>query len=164
MSQKVSIQHRRYAGSQEGRSFRISTGIWMRHCPCGAMPSNEDSFPNLAYDDRHVMLVQSRAIELRAVADMIRALGFRVTPVEEGGKALSFFDRQPCEVVISDLDMQQINGYDLAWHIRRHSPRTRILLMTACCQAEVVDFMDQRVVDGWLFKPFGIEVLKDMLE
>jgi DNA-binding NarL/FixJ family response regulator len=113
---------------------------------------------------RHVMLVQKQAIELQAMAEMLSALGYGVTPVEESGKALLYFRREPCEVVISELDMPQFNGFELAQRIRRHSPQTRILLMTACCQAEIVDYMDHRVVDGWLFKPFGIDVLKNKLQ
>lgn len=115
-------------------------------------------------NNRHVMLVQRRAIELQTVARMISALGYRVTPVGESGKALLYFGRQPFEVVVSELDMPQFNGFQLARCIRQHSPQTRILLITACCQAEVVDFMDSRVVDGWLFKPFGMDVLKDRLK
>ena len=95
---------------------------------------------------------------------MISVLGYRVTPIQESGEALSCVNREPCDVVIIELNLRQINGYQLARRIRRHSPRTRILLMTACCQAEVAEFMDERVVDGWLFKPFGIEALNDMLE
>ena len=119
---------------------------------------------NRRFNDRHVMLVQSGAIELRAVTEMISVLGYRVTPIEECEEALSCVSREPCDVIIIELNLRQINGYQLARHIRRHSPRTRILLMTACCQAEVVEYMDDRVVDGWLFIPFGIEALNDMLE
>lgn len=113
---------------------------------------------------RHVMLVQKQAIELQAMSEMLSALGYRVTPVEESEKALLYFGREPCEVVISELDMPQFNGFELAQRIRRRSPQTRILLMTACCQAEIVDYTDGRVVDGWLFKPFGIDVLKSKLQ
>jgi len=112
---------------------------------------------------RHVMLVQRRAIELQAIAGMLSTLGCRVTPVAESGKALLYFGREPCELVISELDMPQFNGFRLAQRIRKHSPRTRIFLMTACCQAEVVDLMASQVVDGWLFKPFRLSVLSDML-
>jgi DNA-binding NtrC family response regulator len=162
MTQNVLIRHRRYADSIVERDLRCRTGTWMHPAP-HIQPSSKGSLQKPRPKDRHVMLVQSGAIELRAVTEMIRALGFRVTPVEESGKALSCFGREPCEVVISELDMQQVNGYQLAWHIRQHSPRTRILLMTACCQAEVAEYMNDRVVDGWLFKPFGFQVLKEML-
>jgi len=113
---------------------------------------------------RHAMLVQRRTIELQAMAGILSVLGYRVTAVEESGKALWYFGREPCELVISELDMPQLNGFQFARRIRKHSPQTRILLMTACCQAEVADYMDSQVVDGWLFKPFRLNVLSDMLK
>lgn len=112
---------------------------------------------------RHVLLVQKQAIELKAMAKMLSTLGYRVTPAAQSGKALLYFGREHCELVISELDMPQLNGFQLARRIREHSPQIRILLTTACCQAEVVDLMASQVVDGWLFKPFRLSVLSDML-
>lgn len=119
---------------------------------------------NRRSNDRHVMLVQWRAIELRALTKMLIVLGYRVTTAEDCGKALFYFGREPCEVVISELDMPGLNGFQLARCVRKYSPRTHILLMTARCQAEVTDYMDRRVVDGWLFKPFRMNMFKDMLQ
>ena len=119
---------------------------------------------SLRSNDRHVMLVQWRAIELRALTKMLIVLSYRVTPAEDCGKALLYFGREPCEVVISELDIPGFNGFQLARCVRKYSPRTHILLMTARCQAEVTDDMDRRVVDGWLFKPLRMDVFNDMLQ
>jgi CheY-like chemotaxis protein len=113
---------------------------------------------------QHVMLVQPRGIELRAMAEMLDALGYRVTRVSQSGKALLYFGRELSDIVISELDLPQLNGYQLAHHIKNFQPHTRILLTTARCQAEVVDYMQTHVVDGWLFKPFRLNVLGDMLK
>jgi two-component system capsular synthesis sensor histidine kinase RcsC len=119
---------------------------------------------NRRSNGRHVMLVQWRDIELRALTKMLIVLGYRVTSAEDCSKALLYLRREPCEVVISELDMPGLNGFQLARCVRNYSPRTHILLMTARCQAEVTDYMDRRVVDGWLFKPFRMDVFNDMLQ
>jgi CheY-like chemotaxis protein len=112
---------------------------------------------------RHVLVVQQRPVELQAVSGMLAALGFCVSTVSESGKALLKLNQKPFALILSDLDMAQLNGFQLAWYFRRHSPQTRILLMTARCQAEVVDFLKSDIVDGWLFKPFRLEELSNML-
>jgi DNA-binding response OmpR family regulator len=114
-------------------------------------------------DEYRVLLVQRRPIELQNMAEMLRMLGYRVTGVSECGKALLYFGREPCRLLICDLDMPHINGFQLAGHIRNYSPQTGIVLMTACCQAEVVGYMEAGVVDGWLFKPFRMGELQSML-
>ncbi len=162
MNQNALIQHRRPADSRLGPD--LQTDIAKRLCPHYRQRPGGGTLQSQRSNDRHVMLVQSDAMESRIVAEMITVLGYRVTPIKESGEALLYFSREPCDVVVSELDMQEINGYQLARRIRRRSPRTRILLMTACCQAEVADYMEDRLVNGWLFKPFGIEVLKNRLE
>lgn len=162
MNQNASIQPQRLADSRQRPD--LQTTIAKRLCPHRRERPGGGTIQNRMFNNGHVMLVQSDAMELRVVGEMISVLGYRVSPIKESGEALFYFGRKPCDVVICELDMQQINGYQLAQRIRRRSPCTRILLMTACCQAEVVDYMEGRLVDGWLFKPFGIEVLKNRLE
>jgi CheY-like chemotaxis protein len=113
---------------------------------------------------RRVMVVQRRAIELQVMAEMLGALGCRVTRVAESGKALLYIGRESFDMVISELDIPKFNGFQLARCIRKCAPQIPILLMTARCQAEVVDYMDSQVVDGWLFKPFRLSVLSDVLK
>lgn len=135
-------------------------------CPCSqnGMHTGKGKRRKPESKNRHVMLVQRPSIELQAMAEMLSVLGYCVIPVEDSAAALLYFDREPCEMVISELGMPQVNGFQLAQWIRRHSPQTRILIMTACCQAEVVDYMESQVVDGWLFKPFGLAALNHMLQ
>jgi DNA-binding response OmpR family regulator len=157
----ASIRRRRSTGIHIG--CRLQTDLLTSRSPFGGAPAPVMNRHRRS-DGRHVLLVQSRSVELQTMAEMLRILGYHVTSAENCGKALLYFGREPCEVVISELDMSGFNGFQLARCIRRHSPGTRILLMTACCQAEVVDYMDCGVVDGWLFKPFRMELLEDMLK
>jgi CheY-like chemotaxis protein len=129
-----------------------------------AKQPGESAIRNRRSNDRHAMLVQRGGVDRWVMSEMLSILGYRVMQVDDVCKALLYFGRDACEVVISELDMPQFKGFQLARCIRKHSPQTRILLMTPCCQAEVVKYMESRLVDGWLFKPFRMDVLKDMLE
>ena len=59
---------------------------------------------------RHVLLVQRRIVERRVMSEMLNALGYRVTQVDDGGKALVNFGREPCDVVISFKPTQRFLG------------------------------------------------------
>ena len=158
-----SLSRDRRPAEYHGR-HTTQTDVLMNVCPDDYMPTGGGKGMARPSNNGHVMLVQRRAVELQVMAEILSLLGYRITAVEESGKALLYFGRAPCELVISELDMPQLNGFQLARRIRKRSPQTRILMMTACCQAEVVNYMDGRVVDGWLFKPFRLEVLKNMLD
>ena len=163
MPQIQSLSHHRRLSDNYGEHHQQTDALTSRYLH-DSKDSNESTNQNHhRSNDRHAMLVQRIAVEQKVMSAMLSVLGYRVTQAEDSGKALLYFGREPCEVVISELDMPQLNGIQLARCIRKHSPQTRILMMTPCCQAEVVDHLESRLVDGWLFKPFRMDVLKDML-
>lgn len=159
---QVQNHHRRSADIHDQRETLIST-LRQLALQEDASTAVRRTWP-FTVNEHSVMLIQPHAIESQVVAGMLSVLGYRVARAADVGNALFWFGKQPCELIISELDMPFLNGFQLARYFRRHSPQTRILLMTACCQAEVIDYMDGRVVDGWLFKPFDLGALNDMLE
>lgn len=115
----------------------------------------------------HVLLVQNRLIELRVMARMLCVFGYRVTFIKQSVKALAFFEQEyfnGFDLVVSDLDMPGLSGFQLAVHLKMHNPHIPIILSTARCQAEVVEHMHSSVVDRWLFKPFRIDDFGDSLQ
>jgi two-component system capsular synthesis sensor histidine kinase RcsC len=132
-----------YFGNADGRSNILS-----------------DSCPDVG---RHVMLVQHNGIELCVLKEMLSALGCCVTTASEVGKAILYFVRDRHDLIISELDLPGLSGFQLAQRMKIHAPDTRIVLLTARCQAEVAAYMNTRVVDGWLFKPFRLQTLGEML-
>ncbi|MEJ2157421.1 MAG: response regulator [Desulfobacteraceae bacterium] len=145
-------------------NHNLHSGASKSPCSQNGMQPVKGKRRNPKPKNRHVMLVQRQSIELQAMAEMLSVLGYRVIPIEDSAAALLYFGREPCEMVISELGMPQVNGFELAQWIRRRSPQTHILIMTACCQAEVAPYMESQVVDGWLFKPFGLVTLNHMLQ
>lgn len=111
----------------------------------------------------HVLIVHYRSNTLAAMAAMFRKLGYRVATAFDSTKALLYFYRIPCDLLITDLDMPVLNGYHLARLIKKHRPQAKAVAMTCHCQAEVADLTGDGIIDGWLFKPFKIKALIDTL-
>ena len=83
MTRNALAQHRRTADSADGA--QLQSEVWMRLSTRIDMPPGKGTVQNRRFNDRHVIIALSGAIELRAVTEMISVLGYRVTPVEEGG-------------------------------------------------------------------------------
>lgn len=124
-------------------------------------PGKSDS---AADTGRQVLLVQHRPVELHTMAQMLGLLGYRVTQAAKSADALLLFTRKRHDLVVSELDLPGLNGFRLARRIKMCAPVTRVLLMTARCQAEVAVYMDNPVVDGWIFKPFRLSTLSGVLK
>lgn len=109
----------------------------------------------LVVDDDQIMLEQT--------AGMLRKIGYQVSVAGEGAQALFDFHRSPCDLVLTDFEMPAINGYQLGRRLKTQQPTTRVLIMTGLCHAAVAKLMTDNQIDGWLFKPFHLEELKNRL-
>jgi CheY-like chemotaxis protein len=110
-----------------------------------------------------VMVVHHNRQMLNLMAEMFVRLGYQVTKANDSGKALLYFDRHPCDLVFTDLEMPVLDGYHLACRIKKHNPSAKAVVMTAYCQAELAEHMMTGMVDGWLFKPFKLEAFRGLL-
>jgi DNA-binding response OmpR family regulator len=91
------------------------------------------------------------------LADLLRGEGYRVTVAADGRQALEAFRRAPPDIVLLDIMMPHVNGYDVCREIRRTDARAAILFLSA--KSEEID----RVIglelgaDDFINKPFGVK-------
>jgi CheY-like chemotaxis protein len=82
-----------------------------------------------------ILLVEDEAITRNAFADALRREGQQVVEAD-GMQALSFLDEWHFDLVITDLVMPRLNGFELVAQIRSKWPRMPILLISAYISQE----------------------------
>ena len=83
-----------------------------------------------------------------------------VTEAQNGQQAVELFRRYVFDLVIMDFFMPQMQGKELASHLKSSSAAVPILMVTAFAE-KLVDMDIQ--VDGILAKPFGIADLRQAI-
>jgi len=66
-----------------------------------------------------------------SVGEILRARGSQVTMVSSGREAEQLLEREPFDLVLSDVVMPDVDGYDLYMHVRERYPQVPVVLMTA---------------------------------
>jgi two-component system alkaline phosphatase synthesis response regulator PhoP len=108
-------------------------------------------------DELNVLIAEDDANIAAGLADLLRGEGYRVTVAADGRAALEAFRRAPPDIVLLDIMMPHVNGYDVCREIRRTDPRAAILFLSA--KSEEID----RVIglelgaDDFINKPFGVK-------
>lgn len=74
-------------------------------------------------------------------------------------EAMQAIETGPVELVITDLRLPTIDGLELAHQIKRRTPDTHFILMTAFGTGEIMVLSHQRGCIAYLEKPFSIEQL-----
>ena len=104
-------------------------------------------------DDRTVRKLLER-IAMRA--------GFSVDSARDGQQAMEKLQAKQFDIVIVDLMMPRVSGYDLVQKISALEPRPSVIVATAMLNGEVGK-LDDSMVRRVIKKPFDIEAVANML-
>jgi DNA-binding response OmpR family regulator len=110
---------------------------------------------------RRVLLVEDTESVRRAVALGLRASGFDVTAVPGGAEALAVFDSVHPAVVVTDLNMPGMDGFELVRTLRVRHVDVPVLVMSARDSAQDQASALAAGSDGYLVKPIGLVELRD---
>lgn len=108
--------------------------------------------------ERILVAEDDRAI-LTGVADLLESEGYEVIPAGNGAEALELYRQRPPDLVLLDVMMPEMSGYDVCRAIRGENPVVPVVMLTA--KGQEVD----RVVglelgaDDYIVKPFGMAEL-----
>lgn len=110
-----------------------------------------------------ILLVDDRPANLLALESALSGAGYELVKAGSGADALRFLLRGECALILLDVNMPEMDGYETA-RLLRQSPRTRnipIVFITAygADERRVLSGYEAGAVD-YLFKPVSPELLR----
>lgn len=110
-----------------------------------------ETLPILVVEDDHDLL--------EAICTTMKIAGYSTYAATDGNAALSLLQDNPVGMIVSDVQMQPMNGFDLLQRIREFYPHIPVLLMTAHGEVKkAVQAMRNGACD-YLLKPFDPDSL-----
>ena len=104
-----------------------------------------------------ILVVDDDPIMLDLAATRLKAAGYEVNVASNGREGLTALAKADIDLVISDLDMPEMNGYDLTREIRKQ-PRTRmvpVIVITGSEHANAVEAAFAAGATNFLAKPIN---------
>jgi two-component system response regulator FlrC len=109
-----------------------------------------------------VLVVEDDAALREALVDTLRAAGLAAIPAGDAAAALPLLETEDIGLVISDVQMPGLNGYQLLTSIKRLRPDLPVVLMTAYgTVAQAVAAMREGATD-YIVKPFDAQALIEL--
>src|SRR5690625_2284197 len=109
---------------------------------------------------RHTLLIVDDEYEFREFLKMqLKEEGFRVLTAEHGEHAIEVLEKNHCDLMIIDIMMPKMDGYELTKTVRRYKEDLPILLLTAKGQLEAKEKGFLAGTDDYLVKPFEVREL-----
>jgi len=93
------------------------------------------------------------------LCDGLHLAGFTTVTAIEGVDALKILRDEPVDLIIADINMPRINGYEMLERLREQGDDTPALLLTARHDRADVTRGLRLGADDYVTKPFGLEEL-----
>ena len=100
-----------------------------------------------------ILVADDDDLILSLVCRMLRALGCEVTGARNGREALGCFEREGFDLVLTDLQMPYMDGWELALRVKSRAPQMPVIAMTGMGREEVMSRQGKSALDQVLFKP-----------
>lgn len=113
----------------------------------------------------NIMVVDDNAINLNLMEFLLGSYGARVLTAGDGEEAVSMASSNPLDLIIMDIHMPRMNGFEAAEQIHqqadnRHTP---IVALTADAMQKNKDEITQHSFNAYLIKPIDEDRLKTTL-
>lgn len=100
-------------------------------------------------DDVHVMKVTTLRLEYE---------GYEVVQAKDGERALEHFASLPIHLILLDIKLPGIDGYEVCRRLKAHSATSAIpILLFTASEAQAIRLTDRCIeagADDWIKKPF----------
>src|SRR6188508_3642417 len=106
-----------------------------------------------------VLVVEDTIANLRLLSELLGAQGYEVRAVTNGRQAIQAVEREPPDLILLDINMPELNGYEVCRQLRalERSKDIPVIFLTALTDAiDKVRAFDAGGVD-YVTKPFQIE-------
>ena len=114
-------------------------------------------------DQKHILVVEDEEKIIRLLTDQLELAGYHVHTEMKGQAALDYAAEQPPGLVVLDLRLPDISGYEVCRQLRGMYPSSMvpILIVTALDQPAAQLQGYTHGADAYLTKPFELRDLLD---
>ena len=107
-----------------------------------------------------IVIIDDEPAMVEVIVTLCREKGHQVFPFNSASKAVEQLDSIAPQVLIADIKMETMTGFDVLRHVREHHRQTAVILITAYGTVETaVEAMKMGAYD-YVTKPFKIDELQ----
>jgi CheY-like chemotaxis protein len=111
-----------------------------------------------------ILAVDDQAIIRDLLVNMFGSAGHEVTTADRGEEGIAKFKIQRFDLVVTDLSMPDLSGWEVAREVKKMRPEVPVILITGWGQNFDEEKLKEAGVDRVVTKPFRIEQLMKTVE
>jgi PAS domain S-box-containing protein len=141
--------------STPGQGTTVTLSFQATHLRAAAPPPRPTPLPSV----KRILLIDDDPMVRESLADLLRAVGHIVLEADGGAAGLAILDAHPIDIVLTDLGMGEMTGWEVARRVKARSPHLPVVLLTGWGQQAAMEPDAQELVRTVLSKPVTLEDL-----
>ncbi|WP_024530080.1 ATP-binding protein [Serratia fonticola] len=126
-------------------------------------PASEQYEPAVPQFHARVLVAEDHPLNQLTLQGQLELLGCEVTLTGDGEEALAQWDIAPYDLVLTDVNMPYLNGYELARKLRQEGVTQPIIGVTANAMLDEEQRCVESGMNAWLVKPIELSTLAEVL-
>lgn len=122
-----------------------------------------DISANSLYGSAPVLVVDDDIRVRKSIRHTLRSWGCQVSEAGDGSEALKILRAGSSYIVLTDLDMPVMDGFDLMTRIQEERLSASVIVVSGMAHEEIIDETLRRGAVGYVQKPFRLPELKSQL-
>ncbi len=110
-----------------------------------------------------IMAVDDEEQIVELIGLMLENIGHKVQVVSDPKEALSVFKKEHFDLVLTDLGMPGISGWEIAKTVKEYSPETFVVIMTGWGESFKEKDLKDKGIDALLAKPFRLDNILEVI-
>ncbi len=135
-------------------------------CSQKSPPSEEKAAEIFSSSERKlkILVVDDNENIREMLEDFLNFEGHKPVLAKDGKEALDLFCEQDFDIVITDLGMPGMSGWELSKYIKQRKPEIPIVIITGWGAQLGAEDLKKNKVESILCKPFNLDQVKQMIE
>ena len=112
---------------------------------------------------QEILVVDDEVFITEVLKQELSARGYHVQTAYDGEQALEIMKKVPLALIVLDLQMPRIDGFEVLRHVKEHYPAVKVIVLTGYADLGNAIRCRRLGADQFLEKPFNIsEFLMEM--
>lgn len=147
-----------YSESKHGTRFVLYFPRYTKEDTISEQHKETINIENLKGNET-ILVVDDEPALIELSTELLKHQGYQVFSAENGIQALKILEKEDIDLLLSDVIMPEMNGYELASIVLQKHPQIKIQLASGFTDDRHVDKVDDFLQDNLLQKPFHSQEL-----
>jgi CheY-like chemotaxis protein len=122
-------------------------------------PATEEAMADCASTPRRLLVIDDDPSCRTTIPYLLQELGHIVEAAKGGFAGLALLRQKPVDLLMTDIVMPGLSGWDVARLAKTMRPRIPVVLVTGCPRTIPSDQPERQFVDAILAKPCGVAAM-----